>query len=75
MQTLPLAGNPFALMLDPESVLQAIDRSDRLARLKSQICRPLDKPLIARRDASMLAFDEAIDDDLVEDADDVELDD
>lgn len=73
MQTLTLAGNPFALMLDPESVLQAIDRSDRLARLKRQICRPLDKPLIARRDAGLLAFDEAIDDDLVEEADDVRL--
>ncbi len=61
MQTLPLAGNPFALMLDPESVIRAIDRSDRLARLKSQVCRPLDKPLIARRDASMAAFDDEID--------------
>jgi hypothetical protein len=70
MQTLPLAGNPFALMLDPEAVLRAIDCSDRLARLKSQVCRPLDKPLIARRDASMAAFDDAIDDDL-----DAELDD
>lgn len=68
MQTLPLASNPFALMLDPDAVVRAMDRSERLARLKSQVCRPLDKPLIARRDPSMLAFDEAIDDD-------VELDD
>lgn len=68
MQTLPLASNPFALMLDPDAVVRAMDRSERLARLKSQVCRPLDKPLIARRDASLLAFDEAIDED-------VELDD
>lgn len=63
MQMLPLASNPFALMLDPDAVVRAMDRSERLARLKSQVCRPLDKPLIARRDASLLAFDEAIDDD------------
>jgi len=43
-ETLPSA-NPFALMMDPESVFQAIERSERLARLKSRICRPLDKPL------------------------------
>lgn len=64
MQTLPLASNPFALMLDPDAVVRAMDRSERLARLKSQICRPLDKPLIARCDASLLAFDEAIDGDV-----------
>lgn len=70
MQTLPLVGNPFALMLDPESVIRAIDRSDRLARLKSQVCRPLDKPLIARRDASMAAFDDEIDSEMDNDLDD-----
>lgn len=44
-ETLPSA-NPFALMMDPESVFQAIERSERLARLKSRICRPLDKPQV-----------------------------
>lgn len=39
------SSNPFALMMDPESVFQAIERSERLARLKSRICRPLDKPV------------------------------
>lgn len=42
-----LASNPFALLVDPEAVLTIIERSDRLARLQSRICRPLDKPLIA----------------------------
>jgi hypothetical protein len=38
------AVNPFALMTSPEAVFAALERSDRLARLKSTICRPLDKP-------------------------------
>lgn len=36
--------NPFALMMDPEAVFAALASSDRLARLESRVCRPLDKP-------------------------------
>jgi len=43
-----LESNPFALMMEPEAVFAAVAGSERLARLKSRICRPLDKPLIAR---------------------------
>lgn len=43
MQDLVTAVNPFALMLDPASVIAAVERSERLARLHSTICRPLDK--------------------------------
>lgn len=59
------ASNPFALMMDPSSVFQAIERSERLACLKSRICRPLDKPLIpvvGAADAGVDAEDEAHDD-------------
>lgn len=35
--------NPFMLMVNPEIVLAAIEKSDRLAKLNSQMCRPLDK--------------------------------
>lgn len=41
--------NPFALMMDPEAVFQAIERSGRLARLHSRICRPLDNPARAHQ--------------------------
>ena len=41
--SLPTA-NPFALMMTPEVVFAAIERSERLSRLKSRICRPLDGP-------------------------------
>lgn len=38
--------NPFALMVDPKSVFDRIERSERLERLHRRVCRPLDKPLI-----------------------------
>lgn len=58
-----IAGNPFALMLDPQSVLDAMDRSERLACLKRHVCHPLDKPLLNRQvDPGQAAFDELVDD-------------
>ncbi len=61
MQTAPLVSNPFGLMIDPDAVFAAMDRSDRLARLKRKVFRPLDKPLIARVDAGVAAYDDEID--------------
>jgi hypothetical protein len=46
-----LVSNPFALMMEPQAVFEAMQRSERLARLKSRICRPLDKPLLAQGDS------------------------
>ena len=46
MQTLPRNINPFALMLDPQSVIAQIERSGRLEGLHRRVCRPLDKPLL-----------------------------
>ncbi|AKJ29525.1 hypothetical protein [Caldimonas brevitalea] len=46
MQT-PLIADPFALMLNPEAVFSAIERSERLSGLQRRVCRPLDKPLLA----------------------------
>ncbi|TAK78781.1 MAG: hypothetical protein EPO01_10460 [Aquabacterium sp.] len=48
MQRQEIIANPFALMMDPESVVKEMERSERLARLQSRICRPLDKPLIPK---------------------------
>lgn len=53
--------NPFALLMDPETVVQAMERSERLARLHSRICRPLDKPLIPRVADDVIAFDRKVD--------------
>jgi hypothetical protein len=45
-QTQHPVANPFALLMDPESVFKAIEKSERLERLHSRVCRPLDKPLL-----------------------------
>lgn len=61
-------SNPFALMMDPESVLAAMASSERLNHLHSRVFRPLDKPLVAKVNAEAAAFDELVDDaDLSED--------
>jgi hypothetical protein len=43
MTPVQVAANPFALMTNPEAVFAAMARSDRLQRLTSRMCRPLDK--------------------------------
>ena len=55
-------SNPFVLLMDPQSVMRAVERSERLSRIKGRICRPLDRPLIPRtHDANLARFDEEID--------------
>lgn len=54
------AANPFALMMDPQSVLDAIEHSQRLARLKSRIYRPLDKPAPGKADGEAAAYDHGV---------------
>jgi hypothetical protein len=61
MPTSELLSNPFALMMNPAEVLQAVELSGRLDRLQRRICRPLDKPLIAKKGSDMNEYDVAID--------------
>jgi hypothetical protein len=62
MNTIELSANPFALMMDPQSVLAAVARSERLSRLNSRICRPLDKGSLPIADTPCAEFDAAVDD-------------
>lgn len=39
-----LVPNPFMLMLDPEVVLAAVQRSEELEQLSRRVCHPLDRP-------------------------------
>jgi hypothetical protein len=55
-----VALNPFALMTSPELIFAALERSDRLARLHSTICRPLDRPRPEKPLVGLKAFDEEI---------------
>ena len=64
-------SNPFVMMTDPETILLAVERSERLNRLNRKIYRPLDRPLIPKVGAKDLAafdneIDAAIDDDVLE---------
>lgn len=45
-----IASNPFALMMDPASVIAAMEQSARLSSLRSRICRPLDKVTTVKDD-------------------------
>ena len=46
LSTTPNLADPFAMLLAPELVMDAIERSDRLARLQRRVYRPLDRPWI-----------------------------
>jgi len=46
MYTPATQANPFALLMDPDSVFRALQTSNRLEGLERRVCRPLDKPLI-----------------------------
>lgn len=64
MNTTALGLNPFSLMMEPELVLQTMERSQQLRGLRRHKLRPLDKPLIPYTQAaiaSRAAFDAAID--------------
>lgn len=56
--------NPFSLMMEPERVLQTMERSQQLRGLRRHKLRPLDKPLIPYTSealASRAAFDALVD--------------
>ena len=59
-----IASNPFALMMNPEAIFAAIGQSERLAGLNSQICRPLDKPMVARADVADVPYTPTAEDDV-----------
>lgn len=55
-------ANPFALLMDPQSIFRAIENSERLERLHSRVCRPLDRPLLPHAAAEEVASDEQVGD-------------
>ena len=62
MTDVQIVSNPFALMMNPEAVLAAVARSERLDLLKRRVCRPLDKPVGARpEDDQSATLDDASD--------------
>ena len=61
MRTATMAGNPFALMMDPAGVREMIDRSEALSRLSQRQCHPLDRAVIRSASAELAAYDAKID--------------
>jgi len=56
------ARNPFLLMINPEVVLAAVEKSERLSQLNRQLCRPLDRPLPTAPGRPVQVDDDADDD-------------
>ena len=50
--------NPFMLLLNPEVILAAIEKSERLSQLNRHLCRPLDKPAPSKPAVAALDLDE-----------------
>ena len=59
-----VVDDPFAMLINPQAVLAAIEQSGRLGALNSRVCRPLDKPLIPKRDGEVdpRAFNDSAED-------------
>lgn len=53
--------SPFAMLLNPEQVVSAMEHSELLNRLHSRVYRPLDKPLIPKGKLAAADFDRMID--------------
>jgi hypothetical protein len=51
-------GNPFMLMLNPEVVLAAVEKSERLSQLNRHLCRPLDRATPSVASASDIERDD-----------------
>jgi len=61
MSTAMLSANPFALMVDPQRVKSAIERSKSLKQLRNRECHPLDRAVIRSASAELAAWDGKID--------------
>ncbi len=56
------AADPFAMLIDPQALLQAIEASPLLRNLNGRIYRPLDRPMIPKpAPADAAAFDAQVD--------------
>lgn len=56
-----IAANPFALMMNPEAVLMAMEHSDALRGLKLRRIQPLDEMPPMRKGAPVVTVEKEID--------------
>ena len=57
---MPASAHPFALLLSPKEVCDAVARSERLSGLRRRVCRPLDKPVLPGQAGVAREFDRGI---------------
>lgn len=58
--------NPFMFMINPEVVLAAVEKSERLSQLDRHLCRPLDRHIVTtagKPEEQADAGDEEVDED------------
>ena len=61
--------NPFMLLVHPEAVFAAMEKSERLGRLNRHLCRPLDRPVGAPATLSeSVDVEEESDEDIITEA-------
>lgn len=60
MNTESLVQNPFMLMLSPELVLAAMERSEKLGRLNRRLCQPLDRQMPVPAAADEFSDDDGV---------------
>ncbi|MCW5612517.1 MAG: hypothetical protein KIS83_17855 [Rubrivivax sp.] len=60
--------NPFMLMIAPEVILAAVEKSERLGQLNRHLCRPLDRPVPTVGQPAARLVDDDDKDDLVDGA-------
>ncbi|MEY4747962.1 MAG: hypothetical protein RIQ60_176 [Pseudomonadota bacterium] len=60
-QSTKVAPHPFALMMDPQAVLAAVEGSQRLQGLSRHVYHPLDKPLIPHAPTEVDRYDSECD--------------
>lgn len=54
--------NPFMLLVHPEAVFAAMEKSERLGRLNRHLCRPLDRPVGPQATQTAITEEEVEDD-------------
>ena len=54
-------ASPFALLLNPERVIRAMECSELLNQLNSRVYHPFDKPLIPKSLRAAADFDRMVD--------------
>ena len=76
MDSQTAVNNPFMLLVNPEAVIAAMEKSERLGRLNRHLCRPLDRvvPGTAREALDPIEASESIGSTGEGDADDSAVD-